>query len=142
MIIISFIQTIYSFLLKVLLDSRIDDFLRENKQKSLSKKRKPKDLITHSDIKRIIPRKYIIYNFSIYAIWLSVVFLTIISFFVSTKIKDILVDVGCFIIVAECSLVALNRVYEVIVDKCTKSWNKLLLVTTVIAVIILILFWN
>lgn len=142
MIIISFIQTIYSFLLKVLLDSRIDDFLRENKQKSLSKKRKPKDLITHSDIKRIIPRKYIIYNFSIYAIWLSVVFLTIISFFVSTKIKDILVDVGCFIIVAECSLVALNRVYEVIVDKCTKSWNKLLLVTTVIAVIIFILFWN
>ena len=38
--------------------------------------------------------------------------------------------------------VALNRVYEVIVDKCTKLWNKLLLVTTVIAVIILILFWN
>lgn len=142
MIIISFIQTIYSFFLKVLLDSRIDDFLRENKQKSLSKKRKPKDLITHSDIKRIIPRKYIIYNFSIYAIWLSVVFLTIISFFVSTKIKDILVDVGCFIIVAECSLVAFNRIYEVIIDKCTKLWNKLLLVTTVIAVIILILFWN
>ena len=142
MIIVCAIQTIFSFFIKVLLDSHIDDFLRKNGHKSLAKKREIKKRITHSDIKEIVPRSYIIYNFSVYTIWLFVILLTIISFFVSMETKDILRAVGCFIIIAESSLVAFIRICEVLFDKHTKLWNKFLLVATIIAVIVFIFFWD
>ncbi len=142
MIIVCAIHTIFSFFIKVLLDSHIDAFLRKNGHKSLAKKREIKKRIMHSDIKGIVPRSYIIYNFSTYAIWLLVILLTIISFFVSMETKDILRDVGCFIIIAESSLVAFIRICEVLFDKYTKLWNRFLLVATIIAVIVFIFFWD
>lgn len=142
MIIVCAIHTIFSFFIKVLLDSHIDAFLRKNGHKSLAKKREIKKRISHSDIKEIVPMSYIIYNFSAYAIWLFVILLTIISFFVSMETKDILRDVGCFIIIAESSLVAFIRICEVLFDNYTKLWNKFLLVATIIAVIVFIFFWD
>ena len=120
MIIVCAIQTIFSLFLKVLLDSDVDDFLRKNRHKSLAKKREIKKKITHSDIKEILPRSYIIYNFSIYALWFFVDLLTIFSFFLSTGTKDILREIGCFILIAECSWVAFIRICEVLFDKYTK----------------------
>ena len=105
-------------------------------------KREIKKRITHSDIKEIVPRSYMIYNFSAYAIWLFVILLTSISFFVSMETKDILRDVGCFIILAESSLVAFIRICEVLFDKYTKLWKKFLLVATIIAIIVFIFFWD
>ena len=142
MIIVCVIHTIVSFFIKVLLDSHIDDFLRKNRHKSLAKKRGIKKRITHTDIKEIVPRSYRIYNFSVYVIWLFVILLTILSFFVSMEIKDALRDVGCFIIIAESTLVALIRICEVLFDNHTKFWNKFLLAAMVVAVIIFFLFWD
>ena len=142
MIIVCAIHTIFSFFIKIFLDSHIDDFLRKNRHKSLAKKRKIKKRITHSDIKEIVPRSYIVCNFSVYAIWLFVILLTSISFFVSMETQNILRDIGCFIIIAESSLVAFIRICEVLFDKYTKLWNKLLLVAAIIAVIVFVFFWD
>ena len=142
MIIVSVIHTIILAFSKVLIDSHIDDFLRENGHKSLAKKREIKKRITHSDIKGIVPKRYRIFNFSIYAIWLFVILLTIFSFFVSMESKDILRNLGCFIIIIESSLLACIRICEVLFDKRTKLWNKLLLIAAIAVIVIFVLFWG
>ena len=140
MIIICAIHTIFCLFFKVLLDSCIDDFLLKNRHKSLAKKREIKRKITHLDIKEIVPKRYIICNFSIYGMWLLMIFLTIFSLFVSIEIKNILIKAGCFILILECFLVAIDRIFELLLDKHTRLWNKILLSVVLVFVLFFIFF--
>ena len=140
MIIVCAIHTIFCLFFKVLLDSYIDDFLQKNRHKSLAKKREIKKRITHLDVKEIVPRRYIICNFSIYGAWLLIFLLTIFSLFVSMEIKNILIKVGCFILILECFIVAIGRILEVLFDKYTRLWNKILLFVVFVFVLVFILF--
>lgn len=137
MIIVCAIHVIFSLFFKVLIDSSIDDFLRKNGHKSLAKKRKLREKLTHNDIREIVPKSYVICNFIIYCILLFVIILTIVSLFVSDKVNLFLKNIGCLIIIVECSCTAISRFYEVLWDKDKKSklWNKILLVVTIIAVL-------
>lgn len=136
MIIVCAVHTVISFFLKVLLDSHVDDFLSKNGHKSLAKKRRFKHKTTHCDIKEIVPRSYMIYNFVIYSTLLFVIMLTIISFFVSMKVNVLFKNIGCLIITAECLFVAINHICEVLLGRNTKLWNKVLLAVTIIVVFV------
>lgn len=142
MIFVCVIHTIFSLFCKILLDTCIDDYLRRNSHKSLAKKRKWRDNLTHSDIKNLIPRRYVLFNYAIYCLLLLVAILTIFSFFVSTEVNCLLKDIGCFIIITECFFIAMSRICEVLFYKHTRLWNKVLLAIIIIAVLIFLFFWG
>jgi len=133
---------IFSICFKIDIDICIDNYLRKHGHKSLAKKRKFRNQLTHNDVKKLVPKRYIIFNYMLYCLNILVFAMAIVGCFNYKDINNILQNIICFLIIVGCSISAFSRFYEVLFDKYTKLWNKFLLVATVIAVIIFIFFWD
>ena len=133
------LRTLWSIYLKILLDKTIDDYLRNNNHKSLAKKRKIRCNFTHSDIKHLIPKRYLLFNYGIYCHWLLIAALTVVSFFVSEETTELFRYGTCGAILAEYLIAVIHRVYELLSGKSTKIWHKVLLVICIVLILLLVL---
>ena len=133
------LRTLWSIYLKILLDNTIDDYLRNNNHKSLAKKRKIGCNFTHSDIKHLIPKRYLLFNYGIYCHWLLIAALTVVSFFVSEETTELFRYGTCGAIYAEALITVIHRVYELLSGKSTKICHKVLLVICIVLILLLVL---
>lgn len=139
MVFVCFVHVIISLFMKILLDDEIDDFLRKNRQKTIAKKRKLKNKILHFDVRKIIPKRYIYFNFILFALALGTIVLTFLSFFISPELNRLFENISIVITLASALLITTNRIFELLFDRHTKLWNKGLLIGVVLIVFVLLL---
>jgi|GEM_PF-5759268 len=138
MLTVCFCVIVVSIFTKIVFDGWIDDYLRENGYKSFAKKRKLAKAITHSDVKGMVHKRFIIYNYAIYGICLLTVLLTVVSFFVSEQTEYLFVRISCFFIFIELLVTVLRRYNELLFGERTGRWKKFLLVAATLALIVII----
>ena len=143
MILICLILVISSLIMKLLLGSHVDDFLRHNGHKGWAKKRRltfPKGFF-YLDMKHLIPVKYIVYNFIVIGLSAAGLALAIAGMFMPDGAKAVVKTAVLFVTLAEWATCAIVGICERLTADKTKAWIRVLIVV-LLCILAFLMFWK